>query len=251
MRSHQKNDIDNILRNWPFEQGMVNVRITHADDGREVLQMRVELGVLQLEMKNRPDGELPNGSETYLDHLVQENFHGNSPAVLSEEQCIEVDREFSQYYQRRVCWLALREFDKAIKDANHTLQLMDVAVARSPDKQWSIHHERYRPFVLFHRTQAKALAALENSQPKNAIRAIIAGIDVIRKTSGVTDDIDNGKLTDNEMTTQLHDLQTWIRDNFEIGHTLDEQLAAAVANEQYELAAELRDKIAKQQSSPI
>ena len=29
---------------------------------------------------------------------------------MTEEQCQEVDREFVQFYHRRVCWLTLREY---------------------------------------------------------------------------------------------------------------------------------------------
>ncbi len=50
--------------------------------------------------------------------------------VLSEEQCAEADREFVQFYQRRLCWLALREFSHAVADADHTtLAFMDFSRA--------------------------------------------------------------------------------------------------------------------------
>ena len=54
-----RNDIDRILQQWAFEPGEISARIIRAADGREVLQMRVELGVLQLETKGRPDGQRP------------------------------------------------------------------------------------------------------------------------------------------------------------------------------------------------
>ena len=71
-----------------------------------------------------------------------------------KEQCREADREFVQYYHRRLCWLAMREFSKAMHDADHTLLLMDFCRDHSPDEEWTMSHEQYRPFVLFHRTQA-------------------------------------------------------------------------------------------------
>ena len=49
--------IDEILRDWPYEPDSVSVRLTEGDDGRDVIQMRIEMGVLQLETSGRPDGQ--------------------------------------------------------------------------------------------------------------------------------------------------------------------------------------------------
>jgi hypothetical protein len=84
----------------------------------------------------------------------------------------EVDREFVQFYHRRVCWLTLRAFDRAVKDADHTLALMDFCLEHSPDDQWLMSQEQYRPFVLFHRIQAAALSKLEHQAPGGGHRGI-------------------------------------------------------------------------------
>ena len=49
-----REDITEILKSWPHEFGTLNVRIIEADDGRELLQLRIELGVVQMEMEGRP-----------------------------------------------------------------------------------------------------------------------------------------------------------------------------------------------------
>jgi len=151
-------DLDRVFEDWPYQPGAISARIVRCRDGRHVLQMRIEMGVLQMEMDGRPDGERPDGAETYLDLLLRESLGAGEEFVLSEEQCFEVDREFLQFYHRRICLLALREFRRAIRDADHTLALMDFAAAHSPDEEWTLSHEQYRPFVLFHRCQAAALA---------------------------------------------------------------------------------------------
>ena len=46
---------------------------------------------------------------------------------------MEIDREFVQFFHRRVAWLALREFDRAVADADHTLALMDFSSLHAPD----------------------------------------------------------------------------------------------------------------------
>ena len=207
--------------------------------------MRVEMGLLQLEVSNRPDGQRPNGADTYFDYLLAEAIHVGDDFQLSEEQCGEVDREFLQFYHRRICWLQLRDFARAVRDADHSLAMMDFVKVRSPNDEWTESHEQYRPFILFHRTQAAALAALEESGPEEAIGQINRGITRIREVYEQNDALED--FDDDEMVGRLEQLKEALRDHFHVGRTLNEQLAEAIASEQYELAAKLRDEIAKRE----
>lgn len=235
-------DIDRVLRGWAFQPGVISARVVRAADKREVLQMRIELGLLQMETTHRPDGERPHGEETYLDYLVHEAARAGESFAISEAQCLEVDREFLQYYHRRICWLALREFDRAVADADHTLELMDFVAAHSSDGEWTASHEQYRPFVLFHRTQAAALAQLEKSGPESAIDELDQGMRRMNDLLAAEPDAEQSP-NNNELVEQLVQLKEWLREHYQLGRTLTEQLAAAVASEEYELAAKLRDEI--------
>jgi len=234
-------DIDDVLRNWPYEPGTVSVRRVQTEDRREVLQMRIEMGLLQMETVGRPDGERPHGQPTYLEWLQELESRGSGRLQLNEQQCGEMDREFLQYYHRRICWLALREFRNVVADADHTLRLMDFAAAHSPSEEWTLSHERYRTFVLFHRTQAAALGELERSQPARALEEIIAGLKQIRQVFDAIEADDQFEA--DEQVKQLLKLKEWVRREYHVGPSLEEQLADAVAAEKYELAARLRDKI--------
>ena len=55
------NDISKILKDWAYKQGMLDARIIEAVDGRSLIQIRIELGVIQMEMAGRPDGILQDG----------------------------------------------------------------------------------------------------------------------------------------------------------------------------------------------
>src|SRR6185369_17666657 len=239
----KRNDIDRYLKDWAYEPGEVMARLVTAADGRDVLQMRVEMGLLQLEVTGRPDGSRPGGCDTYFDYLLGVSIHEDADFKLTEEQCAEVDREFVQFYHRRICWLALREFERAAQDADHSLALMDFVRDHSPDDEWTASHGQYRPFVLFHRVQAGALSKLEEDGPEAAIREINTGLDRFREmfaTDEFTEQFD-----DNELVDRLIQLKESLREHFSIGRTLDEQLADAVAAEEYELAARLRDEMAR------
>jgi hypothetical protein len=236
-------DIDDILREWPYQPGVISARMIHADDGREVLQMRIEMGLLQMEATGRPDGERPSGADTYLEALIEESAASGEAFTLNEDQCFEIDREFLQFYHRRICCLALREFGRAVADADHTLALMDFAAAHSPDPEWTLSHEQYRPLVYFHRTQAAAMAELERSGAEAAIEEITRGLERIRQVFaavGVEEQFD-----EDQLVGQLIELKESLRQEYRVGPTLAEQLAEAVANEEYERAARLRDEIAR------
>jgi hypothetical protein len=243
LRMSDSQDIDHVLRDWPYQAGTVSARLVRAEDGREVLQMRIEMGVLQLETTGRPDGERPGGTETYLEFLTQQVAREDVPFTLSEEQCFEVDRELLQFYHRRICFLALREFGRAVRDADHTLALMDIATQYTPNPEWAQSHEQYRPFVLFHRTQAMAMVELEESGPEAAIEEITRGLESLRNVYTEMDAEE--QFPDDQLVAQLIEIKESLRSEYHVGQTLGEQLADAVAAEQYERAARIRDEIAR------
>lgn len=240
-------DIDSLLKQWDFQPGEVNARLIRARSGREVLQMRVDMGVLQMETDLRPDGQRPNGAETYYDYLVGEAIREGDAFRLSKEQCVEADREFVQYYHRRLCWLSLREYRRAARDADHSLAFMDFVRSHSPEEEWTLSHEQYRPFVLFHRVQAGALAALEEGGPEAAIHEINLGLARFRELFARYDAEE--QYADDELVRRLHEMRESVRQRYEIGPTLDEQLAEAVRAENYELAAKIRDRIRSGEAS--
>jgi hypothetical protein len=237
----RRQDISRILKEWPFDPlGASNIRRLELAD-RVVLQMRVDMGVLQLETTGRPDGATPHQKATYLDYLRTEAAH-HPEMQLTEEQCLEVDREFVQYYQRRVCWLQLKEFRRAVEDADHTIALMDFCQVHSPSEQWTLSHEQYRPFVLYHRTQAAALDVLQlENGPELAIEEINRGLAIMHQIFVAYEAEE--QFDEDELVQRLQEFRESLRNRFEVGKTLKEQLEDAVASEQYELAAKLRDRL--------
>ena len=65
-------DIDFLLANWQYKPGVAQARLIQTRDGRQVIQLRVDLGVLQLETAGRPDGARPHGHATFFDYLQEQ-----------------------------------------------------------------------------------------------------------------------------------------------------------------------------------
>jgi hypothetical protein len=241
-------DIDTALQGWEYKPGVVQARLVQAGAGRQVLQLRVDLGLLQMETTGRPDGSRPHGAPTYFDYLRQQARvadRAGQTFVLSEEQCQEADREFVQFYHRRLCWLALHNYARAVADADHTLAFMDFLRDHSPSDEYTQAHEQYRGFVLFHRTQAAAALAIEKNNAEGAIDEIRAGLDRLRAFFTSFDAEEH--MEQDGMVQQLRKLEESLRKTHGIKATLQEQLDRAVANEEYEMAARLRDALRRRQ----
>ena len=249
MKPEKPQNIDAILNQWPFDPMNVNVRMLKLRQ-RTILQMRIDMGILQMETEGRPDGYNPYGSDTYYEFLKKQSSKlGDEVFELDEEHCLEIDREFVQFYHRRVCWLQLKQFHKAVADADHTLGLMDFCKQHSPDEEWTFAHERYRPFVLYHRTQASALAYMpeeegaidDSADPEKAIEQISRGLEEMRDL--FVEHEAEEQYEQDELVLRLNEFRESIRENYGVGMTLQERIDKAIENENYEEAARLRDEL--------
>jgi hypothetical protein len=246
-----RRDIDEALHGWPYdpEPGEVVAREVRARDGRMVLQVRLDLGLLQLETDGRPDGTRPHGFASYLEYLRHRATARGTPAGkeawrMEPAHCLEADREFAQYYHRRVAWLSLQRYDRALRDADHTLALMDFVAAHGPEGDYIESHERFRGPVLFQRTQALVALALERRKPEEAVDVVHDGVArlVAHQESWALERGDEDEINE-PLIDQLRALEGEIRKNFAVAKTLKEQLDEAVATEDYERAARIRDLI--------
>ena len=71
-------DLHAILNDWPFEPGKINVRVIDGDDGTPKIQVRLDLGVLQLNAEGRPDGARPYGFPSLLEYF-EHRFDTDDP----------------------------------------------------------------------------------------------------------------------------------------------------------------------------
>ena len=124
---------------------------------------------------------------------------------------------------------------------------MDFCREHSPGEDWSFQHEQHRAFVLFHRSQAAALSAIERQEPDMAVAAIDSGLEQIEENFielGWQDQFES-----DELVERLVHLRESLKSDFQIEKSLQQQLAEAVELEQYELAAKLRDEMARQEEN--
>jgi hypothetical protein len=236
-------DLSALMEGWPYEPGKVTARRILGDDGREKIQCRLECGVLQMECEGRPDGRRPQGFPDVLGRLRSERDHarrGGAGYELTEDDWQEIDGELMQFYHRRICRMALSDHGGAVADADHNLALMDLMAECSDETERIAAHEQYRPFILMHRSQAAANVRLDRDDPEGAVDDLKDGCRKIREYL----ERSGGKPNDSEPhLAALEQIDRELRTRYKIGRTLREQLEAAVALQDYETAARLRDRL--------
>jgi hypothetical protein len=236
------------LDGWDFEPGNVSVRIVRGVDGREKVQMRVDLGLLQMEMEGRPDGTRPQGAESLLDHLAAKAQHtGDDPDSyrISEDDCEELLREGVQYYYRYLSFFHLGRYDLAERDTQRNLGLFAFVRRYAPSEQAKWRFDQYRPYVIMMNTRARAIPIYEEKRFREALQLIEGGITAIREFL-IEHDLEDQE----DDCLELEFLKRWREEiertrPLEASEKLQRQLDQAVRNENYERAAQLRDELRK------
>jgi len=118
-------DLNNLIRDWAYEPQRVTARWIERDTGLPAVQLRMELGVFQMELSGRPDGELVHGAPTLLQHYLalEKALPASDPALrLDEKACAALQQEAMQFYYRYIAYFALRDLDGVIRDTGHNLK---------------------------------------------------------------------------------------------------------------------------------
>lgn len=235
-------DLRPVLAGWDFDPDRVQVRVIVGDDGAEKIQMRVDLGVMQMESDGRPDGERPEGYESMLEYYENaaasdENFR------LGPPECAILMREGLQYYHRYLSAFHLERFDWVARDTARNLRLFAFVVKHAVRQRDRIEFDRYRPYVTMMHHRALASRFLADDNHRAAIEAVDDGIAAIRRFLA-----DYGQEDHEGECGELQFLLQW-RQELErerpVGpiERLEQQLEVSVKLENYEEAARIRDQI--------
>ena len=242
-------DIQPLLDDWQYDPEKLCVRRIKGEDGHEKIQLRIEMGILQMDISGRPDGQRPHGSESLLSFYQQQALESKGSEdddegfLLDAEACMLLQMEALQYYHRRISFLELGEYKRAQEDAGRNLELFDFVKEYAADEEDRIVLEQYRPFVIGHRVRAAVLQNLEEENFDLALGEIEDGIEEI---SGFFKEFDRPDLVDeSEEITFLKEWAEEIRKDQprSLLQDLKDQLREAVALEDFERAAELRDRL--------
>jgi hypothetical protein len=242
-------DIAVILNGWDYNPDEVTVRRILGLDGRVKIQMRLDLGILQMEVDGRPDGQHPHDCDSVLEFYNEQlrrhrELNGDTQDfTLNVDECSELKQEAMQYYYRYLSLFHLGDYWNVIRDTDHNLQLLDLVREYAIEEGDRMSLEQFRPYVIMMNTRARACLALEDRTFDRALEIIDDGIEQIED---FLRSIDRSELI--EGCREIVFLQEWserIRNNRPLSREekLRQELRVAVEAENYERAAQLRDEI--------
>ena len=240
-------DLRKILKAWPYDPDN-DARILRGDDGREVLQVRTPLGIEQYEMDGRPDGLRPHGMESALEYherrLAQARFSGReSDFDLNPQECGELIQEGTLFYFRYVRLFQLKDWARTLRDTARNLRAFDFLhryARREEDQQFL---EKWRPYILRVHASAAAMLEVERGAYDQALKLVQEAIRNIKSLDDLEDD--TFKFEQERSLMALRELQSQVEKNRPLSELeqLEHQLQRAIGRQEFERAAQLRDRI--------
>jgi len=242
-------DISHLLDAWDYQAGQIVVRKFKGKDGKEKIQLRVDLGILQMNSTGRPDGKQPFGHESLLEHFQSRlekwkaEHDSEEGFKLTPEDCAKLQQEAIQYHHRYICLFQLKEFDCVLRDTQRNVKVFDFVerFAEHPELAWAL--QQLRPQLLMMQIRAQGSKKLEAEDFEGAIVSVEDGLEEIRtfyREHGRADLIDQ--------SGEIHSLEGWIQElrtakPLSEKEKLEHQLQDAVRREDYEKAAAVRDAL--------
>ncbi len=244
-------DISPVLKGWDYEPGGIKVRKIVGMDGAPKLQMRLDLGLFQMELTGRPDGTRPHGCESLLDYFEQElddhrtrngtelGFH------LDSQQCQLLREEAAMYYHRYIGLFFLEDFTGVVRDTARNLRVLDLCTKYAGDERDRLVLEQYRPYIMMMNARAEASILCQREDFKAALACVNRALATIKEF--FTRFGQEEAYGQSSEVRVLKKLGREIRRKLPVDPMakLQQQLEKAVKTERYEDAARIRDEIKK------
>jgi UvrB/uvrC motif len=240
-------DLTGLLREWPYDADD-NMRIVDAEDGRSVLQVRQPLGVEQYELDGRPDGGQPIGGQSVVEELEErlarhrESTGDDEGFELTHEECALMQSEGILYYYRYLLLFQLNDFERVIRDTGHNLRICHLLENHCSDKEDRNAVLQFKPYIVRMNAMARAMQRVRDESPDEARTILdqaiaeIQGLDKIESPAFQFERV--------RSVNYLRSARDQVSDRpADPKRKLETELRLAVDDEDYERAAEIRDRI--------
>lgn len=248
-------DISELLSGWDYKPGQVVARRFPGQDGKEKVQLRVDLGILQMNAEGRPDGRRPMAHDSWHDFQLERlrkhvESHGDDEGfILDAEACSKLQQECIQYHHRYICFFQLEDFPAVELDCERNLRVFEFVAeyAESDELAWSLL--QFVPQLLMMRARARGTALIRRKRFEKACTGIEEGLEELEAFYR-----ENGREDLMANSGEITSLKSWleeIRERRPLSEIekLQRALEEAIRVEDYERAAQVRDQMRKLQAS--
>jgi len=226
------------------------VRKFKGKDGIEKIQVRLDLGILQMNATGRPDGKRPFGCESFLEfyknklaeHIIEN--HGDDDAfVLKPSDCEDLCAEARLYQHRSMCFFYLSEYQNVINDIEQNLATYDLIEQYAENEEFVNLVYQQIPHLFALKIHAQSLLYLQKGKKQQSIKCIENGLNELIEFYDKTN-IEGPP----EQSPEINFLKNWLNElrpkpRLTKREKLEKAMQEAIAKEEYEKAAIYRDQL--------
>jgi hypothetical protein len=240
-------DLRGILKSWPYDPDS-DARLVRGEDGREILQVRTPIGIEQYEMEGRPDGLRPHGLESALEYqtrrLEKAKAAGReSDFELDPADCTELFTEGTLFYFRYIRLFQLKDWARTLRDTGRNLRVFDMVHRYARREEDQAFLEKWRPYILRLYFTAAVMLELDKGAYDAALRL---ASEAVEKITGLEEVEDETFTFERERSlAAMQELTAQIRKQRPLSDVerLEMQLRRAIERQEFEKAAQLRDRL--------
>jgi hypothetical protein len=242
-----RQDLSGFLEAWPYDSDRT-VRMIRGADGRRKVQVRLPLGVEQYELDGRPDGLRPKGCRSLLRYWekrlgTHRRRHGSDENfLLPTDACEGLREEAILYYYRYLLLFQIGEYGRCARDTARNLRCLDLVSRYGETEEDRDSLEQYRAYIVRMNRASRALLAVGRRQYNVALGELKAGI---RQIEALEEGEPAHSIEKRRSLAFLRQMAEEVRRKKPLSprERLERTLQRAVAEENYELAAEIRDRL--------
>ena len=242
-------DITRLLDEWEFNPE-ANVRKIEGEDGVAKIQVRVDQGafqgILQLNLDGRPDGKRPYDTDFVLDHyesVCEREGEAGGPFHLDADACKELFDESARIYGRYVFLLQIKEYERVVTDTERNMRLFRFVNEHAEQDADQTSLQKWWPYILRIHATARAMLATGEGNYDQAL-AMLADtrqqIEALKEVEAEEFFAERDRSLEaldelvSELTSQRPPTER---------ERLEQELEAAISEEAFERAAQLRDQL--------
>lgn len=250
-------DLNGLLDNWDCCEDEICARLVQGRSGEQVVQLRVDLGVLQMYLDGRPDGQRYRGMPSVYDYFEHEERVERQP---TDEDWRELHRELQQYNYRRLAFSSLAEealgtkdfergriyLRRTLRDIERCLAISHKLEENENDELWDVPTATLVPTLIFNRARLLTRLRIAEGRFDEAIEEAELGRRDLSQALAAAG-LDEEQCDQNPAAAYLIQMGQRLREQHGITRTLRERLDEAIEREDFEMAARLRDELRHRQ----